>query len=393
MAEVKVVDLCKNFGSVIAVNHVNIDVRDGEFMCMLGPSGCGKTTTLRSIAGLETPTSGDIFIGDRNVTWMEPKERDIAMVFESYALYPHMTVAQNIGYPLKIRGLSKADIEKAVLEVAKMLQMESMFNRYPKQLSGGQRQRVAIGRAIVRKPAVYLMDEPISHLDAKLRAHMRGELKRLQKDLGRTTIYVTHDQLEAMAMADRVGVMRLGVLQQLTTPDELYNNPVNMYVAGFIGDPPDQFPDGRTGARGGEEDNCLIGADFTVPLSASWSISSTPTSMGKSCARYPAGAHAVHTETPEGIQFDRDGLRLRATGRPSHRECPAGHRDHQDPDAVGTKVDVGQPVWLTFDEKFVQFSIRKQRSPCRSATITLDKEVRLSFAGTRPISEGDLLWT
>ena len=250
MAEVKVVDLYKDFGSVIAVNHVNLDVKDGEFMCMLGPSGCGKTTTLRSIAGLETPTSGDIFIGDRNVTWLEPKERDIAMVFESYALYPHMTVAQNIGYPLKIRGLSKPDIEKAVLEVARMLQMESMLNRFPKQLSGGQRQRVAIGRAIVRKPAVYLMDEPISHLDAKLRAHMRGELKRLQKDLGRTTIYVTHDQLEAMAMADRVAVMRLGVIQQFTTPDELYNNPVNMYVAGFIGDPPINFIAGKLGTDG-----------------------------------------------------------------------------------------------------------------------------------------------
>jgi multiple sugar transport system ATP-binding protein len=322
---------------------------------MLGPSGCGKTTTLRSIAGLETPTSGDIFIGERNVTWLEPKERDVAMVFESYALYPHMTVAQNIGYPLKIRGMSKPDIEKSVMEVAKMLQMESVLDRFPKQLSGGQRQRVAIGRAIVRKPAVYLMDEPISHLDAKLRAHMRGELKRLQKDLGRTTIYVTHDQLEAMAMADRVAVMRLGVLQQASTPDELYNNPVNMYVAGFIGDPPINFLTGRLGACGGGEETSLIGADFTVPLSAGLvNIINTHKHGGEIVVGMRPEHMAVHKEKPEAPSIEAEVYVSEPLGAEVIVNALVGKQIAKIRTPSGTKVDVGQPIWLTFEESFVQ---------------------------------------
>lgn len=352
MAEVRVVDLYKNFGSVIAVNHVNLDVKDGEFMCMLGPSGCGKTTTLRSIAGLETPTSGDIFIADRNVTWLEPKERDIAMVFESYALYPHMTVAQNIGYPLKIRGLTKPDIEKAVKEVAQLLQMESMLERYPKQLSGGQRQRVAIGRAIVRKPAVYLMDEPISHLDAKLRAHMRGELKRLQKDLGRTTIYVTHDQLEAMAMADRVAVMRLGVIQQFTNPDELYSNPVNMYVAGFIGDPPINFIPGKLGAVG-KDGMGLIGDKLTIPLSKNLVDTINAHKHGDDLVLGIRPEHMqVHTQQPEGVSVPSEVYVSEPLGAEVIVNAQLGSQVIKVRTPSGTKVTVGQRIWLTFVENF-----------------------------------------
>ena len=353
MAEVRVVDLYKDFGSVIAVNHLDIDVHDGEFMCILGPSGCGKTTTLRSIAGLETPTSGDIFIGDRNVTWLEPKDRDIAMVFESYALYPHMTVAQNIGYPLKIRGMNKTDIDKAVLEVAQMLQMESMLGRFPKQLSGGQRQRVAIGRAIVRRPAVYLMDEPISHLDAKLRAHMRGELKRLQKDLGRTTIYVTHDQLEAMAMADRVAVMRVGVLQQCSAPEDLYDSPVNMYVAGFIGDPPINFLAGRLGAAGADSSALLQCDGFQVPLGAHLVNIINAHKHGEEIVVGIRAEHLrVHTSQPDAPSVPSKVYVSEPLGAEVIVNAELGKQIVKIRTPSGTKVSVGQPIWLTFIEQF-----------------------------------------
>lgn len=357
MAEVRIIDLNKDFGAVIAVKDLSIEIRDGEFMCILGPSGCGKTTTLRSIAGLETPTSGDIFIGDRNVTWLEPKERDIAMVFESYALYPHMTVAQNIGYPLKIRGLDKTDIEESVREVAEMLEMESMLQRYPKQLSGGQRQRVAIGRAVVRKPAVYLMDEPISHLDAKLRAHMRGELKRLQKDLGRTMIYVTHDQLEAMAMADRVAVMRLGVLQQFTTPEDLYENPVNMYVAGFIGDPPINFLPGRLGSSTdgeGKEVSGLIGEDFAIPLSNELINRVNAKEHGDEVVIGVRPENMrVHTTEPDKPHVDATVYVSEPLGAEVIVDAHIGKRYVKIRTPSGTKVDVNQLIWITFEERFV----------------------------------------
>ncbi|MBJ8339221.1 sn-glycerol-3-phosphate ABC transporter ATP-binding protein UgpC [Antrihabitans sp. YC3-6] len=220
-----------------AVDQLELQIEDGEFLVLVGPSGCGKSTSLRMLAGLEEVDAGRIFIGDKDVTNKEPKERDIAMVFQNYALYPHMTVAENMGFALKLAKVSKADVKTRVLEAAKLLDLEDYLDRKPKALSGGQRQRVAMGRAIVRQPQVFLMDEPLSNLDAKLRVQTRTQIAQLQRRLGTTTVYVTHDQVEAMTMGDRVAVLKDGVLQQCATPRELYARPVNVFVAGFMGSP------------------------------------------------------------------------------------------------------------------------------------------------------------
>ncbi len=223
------------------VKDLSLTIGDGEFVILVGPSGCGKSTTLNMIAGLEEITDGELRIGGQRVNEKAPRDRDIAMVFQSYALYPHMTVRQNIAFPLTLAKLSKAEIEAKVAETAKVLDLTTLLDRKPSQLSGGQRQRVAMGRAIVRKPKAFLMDEPLSNLDAKLRVQMRGEIARLQNRLGTTTVYVTHDQTEAMTLGDRVVVLRAGEAQQIGTPDELYNHPVNLFVAGFIGSPAMNF--------------------------------------------------------------------------------------------------------------------------------------------------------
>ncbi len=220
-----------------AVDKLNIEIADGEFLVLVGPSGCGKSTSLRMLAGLEDVNEGRILIGDRDVTDVPPKDRDIAMVFQNYALYPHMTVAENMGFALKIAGVSKEERAERVLEAAKLLDLEPYLGRKPKALSGGQRQRVAMGRAIVRKPQVFLMDEPLSNLDAKLRVQTRTQIASLQRRLGVTTVYVTHDQVEAMTMGDRVAVLKDGLLQQVDTPRNLYERPANVFVAGFIGSP------------------------------------------------------------------------------------------------------------------------------------------------------------
>jgi len=242
LATVKLVNVVKKFGDVVAVNKVSFEVGHGEFFALLGPSGCGKTTTLRLIAGLEEPDEGEIYIDGRVVNNLHPKDRDVAMVFQNYALYPHMKVFDNIAFPLRVRkkelGLTNEDIRQAVLRVARMLKIEELLDRYPSQLSGGQQQRVALARALVRKPKVWLLDEPLSNLDAKLRLMMRAELKRLQRELGITTIYVTHDQAEATSMADRVAVMNEGRILQIGRPEELYLRPRNIFVATFIGSPP-----------------------------------------------------------------------------------------------------------------------------------------------------------
>ena len=238
MAQVRLVGVEKRWGPVVGVSEQSIDIADGEFLVLLGPSGCGKTTTMRMIAGLEYPTAGDIFIGDRNVTDERPRDRDIAMVFQNYGLYPHMTVAGNIGYPLKVRGVPVSERDGLIAAAARKVELEPLLHRRPRELSGGQRQRVALARAIVRRPQVFLMDEPLSNLDAKLRVSMRAEIKHLQHELGITTVYVTHDQIEAMTMAHRVAVMRAGVIQQLAPPEQIYNDPANLFVAGFIGSPP-----------------------------------------------------------------------------------------------------------------------------------------------------------
>ena len=220
-----------------AVPGIDLEINDGEFMVLVGPSGCGKSTTLRMLAGLEEVNSGSIFIGDRDITSLPPKDRDIAMVFQNYALYPHMSVAENMGFALKMAKVPTADREKRVKEAAEILGLTEYLERKPKALSGGQRQRVAMGRAIVRQPQVFCMDEPLSNLDAKMRVQTRTDIAKLQSDLGITTVYVTHDQVEAMTMGDRVAVMKLGVLQQVDTPLRLYDKPANLFVAGFIGSP------------------------------------------------------------------------------------------------------------------------------------------------------------
>ena len=244
-----------------AVNKLNLEIEDGEFMVLVGPSGCGKSTSLRMLAGLEEVNSGSIYIGDRDVTDLPPKDRDIAMVFQNYALYPHMTVGDNMGFALKMQNVPKAERQQRVQEAAKLLGLEDFLNRKPKALSGGQRQRVAMGRAIVRQPQVFLMDEPLSNLDAKLRVSTRTQIAALQQRLGVTTVYVTHDQTEAMTMGDRVAVMKDGILQQVDTPLALYDAPKNLFVAGFIGSPAMNLMTGKR-VEGGVQ----IG-DYTVPVS------------------------------------------------------------------------------------------------------------------------------
>jgi multiple sugar transport system ATP-binding protein len=235
----------------IAVNDFHLDIVEKEFLVLVGPSGCGKSTTLRMIAGLEDISEGELFIGDRLVNDIPPKDRDIAMVFQSYALYPHMNVYDNMAFGLKLRKIPKSEIDQRVKEAAKILDIEHLLDRKPKALSGGQRQRVALGRAIVRNAKVFLMDEPLSNLDAKLRVQMRAEISKLHKKLETTVIYVTHDQTEAMTMGDRIVVMKLGEVQQAATPDELYNNPINIFVAGFIGSPAMNFIEGKISEKAG----------------------------------------------------------------------------------------------------------------------------------------------
>src|SRR5487761_1986259 len=243
MATVTFDHVTKKYGDVIAVDMLELGIADGEFMVFVGPSGCGKTTSLRMIAGLEDISDGVVRIGDRVVNDVPPKDRDIAMVFQSYALYPHMSVYDNLAFGLKLRKTPKREIEQRVNQAAEILGIRELLQRKPKQLSGGQRQRVALGRAIVREPAVFLMDEPLSNLDAKLRVQTRAELARLHQRLKTTTVYVTHDQVEAMTMGSRIAVMSEGLLQQVGTPQDLYDHPVNRFVAGFIGSPAMNFVD------------------------------------------------------------------------------------------------------------------------------------------------------
>src|SRR5438552_7509728 len=258
--------VCKRFGAADALIDLDLHAPDGCFLVMLGPSGCGKTTALRLLAGLDDPTSGRMFIGPRDVTPLQPRERDIAMVFQSYALYPHKTVAENIEYPLRIRRLTQTDRQERVAQVAKMLNIDAYLERYPRQLSGGRRQRVALARAIVRAPQAFLMDEPLSNLDAQLRFQTRLELIQLHQRLGITTIYVTHDQIEAMTMGDRIAVLSEGVLQQIGTPQEVYRHPANVFVATFLGAPPMNLIDGELGWV--EFGWRFRGDNIDVPLSA-----------------------------------------------------------------------------------------------------------------------------
>ncbi|MEI7600782.1 MAG: ABC transporter ATP-binding protein [Aestuariivirga sp.] len=264
MAKVSFRNVWKKYGDMPAVKDLNIECPDGSFLSVLGPSGCGKSSTMRMVAGLEHITSGQILFDERPINDLAPKDRDVAMVFENYALYPHKSVYENMANPLKLRGQDSSVIKERVTAAAKLLEINHLLERRPQELSGGQKQRVAIGRAIVREPNLFLFDEPIAHLDAKLRAHMRGEIKHLQRTLGTTMIYVTHDQLEAMSMADTIAVMHDGELQQLGTPREVYNHPVNAWVAGFVGEPAMNFVDVGVEDRAGRTH--FIHKNFAVPV-------------------------------------------------------------------------------------------------------------------------------
>jgi multiple sugar transport system ATP-binding protein len=291
MASVLIRDVRKAFGSLPVIRGIDISIRDGEFVVLVGPSGCGKSTLLRMIAGLENITAGEIRIGDRVVNSLPPKQRDVAMVFQNYALYPHMTVAANLGFSLKLRGAPKEEIEARVERAADILGLIDYLDRYPRQLSGGQRQRVAMGRAIVRDPQVFLFDEPLSNLDAKLRVQMRTEIKELHQRLATTTIYVTHDQIEAMTMGDRIVVMNDGLVEQIGTPLELYDKPRNLFVAGFIGSPAMNFFHGTVLANGT--------AEFEAPGPIRLPLASVP-----------AGADsraAVYGVRPEHLDLAEDG--------------------------------------------------------------------------------------
>ena len=241
MSSLKIKNLTRKYGNVNALDNFSLEVNSGEFMVLLGPSGCGKTTVVRCIAGLAKPNTGQIYIGDELVNQLPPKDRDVAMVFQNYALYPHMNVYENIAFPLKMRKISKQEIKDKVRNIAQLLGIENFLNRKPKELSGGQMQRVALGRALVREPKIFLMDEPLSNLDAKLRTYMRTEIKKLQRKIGITTLYITHDQIEAMSMADKIAVMNSGLVQQIGTAEQIYNKPANTFVADFAGSPSMNF--------------------------------------------------------------------------------------------------------------------------------------------------------
>ncbi len=293
MAQVEIQGVTKRFDNVVAVDNVTLTVEDREFLVLLGPSGCGKTTTLRMVAGLEDPTAGRIVIADRDVTYAEPKDRDIAMVFQNYALYPHMTVFDNMAFGLKLRRFPRDEIRTRVQEAAGILGLESLLHRRPRELSGGQRQRVALGRAIVRNPKVFLMDEPLSNLDAKLRAQTRVQLKALHERLQATVIYVTHDQTEAMTMGTRIVVMRDGVVQQVDTPENIYHHPANQFVATFVGTPAMNILNG-TLKRAGDTVSVDLGQGTAVAL--------TP-ALGRVAEHLTSGA-ALGIR-PEDVYLDR----------------------------------------------------------------------------------------
>ena len=297
MVGLELKNVVKRFGEVTVVQQMNLSVKEGEFLVLLGESGCGKSTTLRMIAGLEEASEGHIWIDGRDVTQLAPMQRDIAMVFQSYALYPHMNVAQNMSFSLEMSGHPKAEIQEKVTAAAKILNIESLLQRKPKELSGGQRQRVAIGRAIVREPKVFLFDEPLSNLDAKLRGHMRAELALLHERLGKTTVYVTHDQVEAMTLATRIVIFDKGRIQQIGTPEEVFNRPANLFVAGFIGMPTMNFFNARIVHVQGQMRLQAEGLDWPAPA---WLEQ----------ARWPENHAVVLGLRPQALRAEATGARL-----------------------------------------------------------------------------------
>jgi multiple sugar transport system ATP-binding protein len=341
-------DVSKKYGAVLGVDRLHLQIQAGEFIVLLGPSGCGKTTTLRMLAGLEAVTSGNIYIGETCVNEIPPRDRDVAMVFQSYALYPHMTVAENIAYPLRVRKTPRGEIPGRVQKVAELLGIGELVERRPKELSGGQRQRVALARAIVRKPQIFLMDEPLSNLDAKLRLYMRGELKRLQYELGTTTLYVTHDQAEAMTLAHRVAVMDRGKLQQFDAPMSIYARPANKFVAGFLGSPSMNFLDGRVDHAGrkfvSQGMTLTLGDDVLARLRAQERVTLgvRPEDVALSVAEFPGGTpariyvtEALGNETFVFLNLGQEKIVARAD--------------------TSVHFDIEAKVWVSFDQTKLHF--------------------------------------
>ncbi|MCF8267275.1 MAG: sn-glycerol-3-phosphate ABC transporter ATP-binding protein UgpC [Ignavibacteriales bacterium] len=351
MAEVKLINVSKIYeGGNKAVKEVNIEIREKEFVVLVGPSGCGKSTTLRMIAGLEEISEGELFIDGKLVNHVSPKDRDIAMVFQNYALYPHMTVYDNMAFGLKLRKFSKQEIKERVLNAAKILGIEEYLDRKPKALSGGQRQRVAVGRAIVRKPKVFLFDEPLSNLDAKLRVQMRTEISRLHRNLSATMIYVTHDQTEAMTMGDRIVIMKDGVVHQVDTPLNLYNNPVNKFVAGFIGSPSMNFVDGTLLSENGSILFKSLGGELNLNLNNTL----------KAKVAHLTGKEITLGIRPENIHTSNSG----------------GTSDYQ---SVKTILDVVEPMG---NEIFIYFNLDQNQVTARIGAATKPEpgsEVSLYF--------------
>ena len=366
MADIKLEHITKRFGDVVAVDDVNLEIHDQEFVVFLGPSGCGKTTTLRAVAGLEQPDEGDIFIDGQRVNTLSPADRDIAFVFQFYALYPHLTVYDNIAFPLKAVRASKSEIQERVKEVAAILQIQAMLDRKPSHLSGGEMQRVALGRAMVRSPKAFLMDEPMSNLDAKLRVDMRTELKRLQHKLGATTIFVTHDQVEAMSMADRIVIMHQGSLQQIGTPQEVYNHPQTVFVAQFMGSPSMNLINGTLRPQTALNPNPVEGGDPALHLSYTdiWlKLSAEQTSRISQLDEFIFGVrpeHIIVSKQPMGHGFKASVHLVEALGSVNIIDIFLGENPETG-DLVllrarthpAFRPDVGQPVWFDFDAKQV----------------------------------------
>lgn len=347
MVALNIREVWKYYGDTVAVQDLNLDCQDGEFVCVLGPSGCGKSSTMRMLAGLEHISAGDIYLGDKRINDLAPKDRDIAMVFENYALYPHKTVHENMANPLRMAKIARSEIDKRVQDAAKLLEIDHLLDRKPMELSGGQKQRTAIGRVIVRQPQIFLFDEPIAHLDAKLRARMRTELKHLQQHLGVTTVYVTHDQLEALSMADRIAVMHEGVLQQFGTPSEIYSNPVNAWVAGFVGEPAMNLIECRIEEHGGAMH--LAHQGFDIALDGRMSALARKADDGAvNLGIRPENLSVSTTEAPGMIKGEIYATQL--LGSDLLVDVLVGERDHFRIRTLPVFAGrVGQACWIGYD--------------------------------------------
>ena len=366
MANIKLENIVKRYGDVIAVRDFNLEIQDKEFVVFLGPSGCGKTTTLRLIAGLEHPEEGDILIDGERVNDLSPADRDIAFVFQFYALYPHLSVYDNIAFPLKAVKVSKSEIDTRVKRVAEILQISSMLNRKPSVLSGGEMQRVALGRAMVRQPKAYLLDEPMANLDAKIRVDTRAEIKRLQHEIGATTIFVTHDQVEAMSLADRIAVIHQGLLQQIGTPYEVYNRPESLFVAGFMGMPTMNLLDAELTARDGESVLRLSHTDVYLPLSTKRQATITTAAQENGLVFGIRPEHITAANQPDAQKIAAEVHLVEPLGAVNILDIRLGtHMGTQEPILLRVRthptfrVGVGDTIWLDFNETEMHLFDRK----------------------------------